>query len=113
MEGQARQLLPRGGTRAWRPAKRIHLGVVPEMFQPLAVRLDHALNADTVGLGDPGVGALQEVELLTGKGRREGTEPWRQQGSYFLLAVVEFLRQRRDVGDSGLGTCLGSRPTGL
>lgn len=61
----ASQLQPQGGTRAWGPARRIHLGVVPEMFQPLPVRLDHALNADTVRLGDSGVGALQEVELLT------------------------------------------------
>lgn len=43
--------------------------------------------------------------------RHTSTDP-RQQGSDFLLAVVEFLRQRQDVGDSGLGTCLGSRPTG-
>lgn len=50
----------------WGPAERIHLGVILEMFQPLPVRLDHALNADTV-LGDSRMGALQEVELLTGK----------------------------------------------
>lgn len=81
------------------------------MFQPLPVRLDHALNADAVGLRDSRVGTLQEVELLAGKGRRQGTEA-RQQGSDFLLAVVEFLGQRQDLGDSGLGTCLGSRPTG-
>lgn len=68
----ASQLLPQEGTRAWGPARRIHLGVVPEMFQPLPVRLDHALNADTVRLGDSGVGALQEVELLTGRERRAG-----------------------------------------
>lgn len=42
------------------------------MFQPLPVGLDHALNAGTVGLGDSRVGALQEVELLAGKGRRAG-----------------------------------------
>lgn len=42
------------------------------MFQPLPVGLDHALNADTVRLGDSRVGALQEVELLAGKGRRAG-----------------------------------------
>lgn len=42
------------------------------MFQPLPVRLDHALNADTVRLGDSRVGTLQEVELLAGKGRGAG-----------------------------------------
>lgn len=42
------------------------------MFQPLPVRLDHALNVDTVRLGDSRVGALQEVELLAGKGGRAG-----------------------------------------
>lgn len=42
------------------------------MFQPLPVRLDHALNADTVRLGDARVGTLQEVELLAGKGRGAG-----------------------------------------
>lgn len=48
-------------------AQRIHLGVIPEMFQPLPVRLNHALDADTVHAGDSRMGTLQEVELLTGE----------------------------------------------
>jgi hypothetical protein len=72
VESRPVKLLSPGGTKAWGPAKRIHLGVVPEMFQPLPVGIDQALNADTIRPGDSRVGALQEVELLTGKGRRAG-----------------------------------------
>lgn len=72
----ALQLLQEAGAKALGPAKRIHLGVILDMFQPLPVGLDHALNADTVHLGGLRMGALQEVELLTGKGRMRTGGKW-------------------------------------
>lgn len=62
--------LQQEGIRVGRAAKKIRLGVILVMFQPLAVSLDPVLEVGAARLGDLGGGTLQEAELLTA-GRAE------------------------------------------